>query len=129
MNAVIEEGKEHSETCIHRFGVHGLSRGRALGRAGQLTKMANQISIAEMVQGPPEGLDFTRRTSLDGKLVVEVISKGAAGSWQMSNRGETMVDDEFDFGFAVDWMCKDLAIVITQAKKRGAQLSLTVLVG
>ena len=90
--------------------------------------MANQISIAEMVQGPPEGRDFTRRTSLDGKLVVEVISKGAAGAWQMSNRGETMVDDEFDFGFAVDGMCKDLGIAITEAKRNGAQLSLTVLV-
>ena len=96
--------------------------------AGQLTKMANQICIAGTVQGLSEGLDFAVRAGLDGKRVVDVISKGAAGSWQMANRGATMVDDEFDFGFAVDWMCKDLGIALAEAGKNGARLPLTALV-
>ena len=96
--------------------------------AGQLTKMANQICIAGTVQGLSEGLDFAVRAGLDGKKVVEVISKGAAGSWQMANRGATMVDDQFDFGFAVDWMCKDLGIALAEAAGNGARLPLTALV-
>jgi len=96
--------------------------------AGQLTKMANQICIAGTVQGLAEGLNFAMRAGLDGKRVVEVISKGAAGSWQMENRGNTMVDDKFDFGFAVDWMCKDLDIALAEGLKNGGQLSLTALV-
>lgn len=96
--------------------------------AGQLTKMANQICIAGTVQGLSEGLDFAVRAGLDGKRVVDVISKGAAGSWQMANRGATMVDDEFDFGFAVDWMCKDLGIALAEAGKNKARLPVTALV-
>ncbi|MDH3535818.1 MAG: NAD(P)-dependent oxidoreductase [Gammaproteobacteria bacterium] len=93
--------------------------------AGQLTKMVNQICIAGLVQGLSEGLDFAQRAGLDGHKVVEVISKGAAGSWQMENRGDTMLDDKFDFGFAVDWMRKDLAICLEEAEKNGAQLPVT----
>ena len=82
---------------------------------GQLTKMVNQICIAGLVQGLSEGLDFAQRSGLDGHKVVDVISKGAAGSWQMENRGGTMLNDEFEFGFAVDWMRKDLGICIEEA--------------
>ncbi len=93
--------------------------------AGQLTKMVNQICIAGLVQGLSEGLDFATRAGLDGHKVVEVISKGAAGSWQMENRGDTMLRDEFEFGFAVDWMRKDLAICLEEAGKNGAELPIT----
>lgn len=93
--------------------------------AGQLTKMVNQICIAGLVQGLSEGLDFAQRAGLDGHKVVEVISKGAAGSWQMENRGDTMVDDQFEFGFAVDWMRKDLGICIEESKNNGAELAVT----
>src|SRR5690606_16500099 len=93
--------------------------------AGQLTKMVNQICIAGLVQGLAEGLNFAQRAGLDGMRVVEVISKGAAQSWQMENRGETMLDGKFDFGFAVDWMRKDLGICIDEAKKNGARLPVT----
>ena len=96
--------------------------------AGKLTKMANQICIADTVQGLSEGLDFAVRAGFDGKRVVDVISKGAAGSWQMANRGATMVDDEFDFGFAVDWMCKDLGAALAEAGKNVARLPVTALV-
>ena len=96
--------------------------------AGQLTKMANQICIAGLVQGLSEGLDFAVRAGLDGKQVVDVISKGAAGSWQMENRGNTMVDDKFDFGFAVDWMCKDLDIALAEGHKNGSHLPMTAVV-
>lgn len=96
--------------------------------AGQLTKMVNQICIAGLVQGLSEGLAFAQKAGLDGKAVVDVISKGAAGSWQMSNRGETMIDDKFDFGFAVDWMRKDLGICLSEAARNGADLSVTKLV-
>ena len=96
--------------------------------AGQLTKMANQICIAGLVEGLAEGLNFAQRAGLDGHKVVEVISKGAAGSWQMENRGDTMLDDKFDFGFAVDWMRKDLAICLEEAKKNGAELPITTIV-
>jgi 3-hydroxyisobutyrate dehydrogenase len=93
--------------------------------AGQLTKMVNQICIAGLVQGLSEGLNFALKAGLDAKLVLDVISKGAAQSWQMENRGKTMVDDKFDFGFAVDWMRKDLRICSETAKQNGAQLPIT----
>ena len=96
--------------------------------AGQLTKMVNQICIAGLVQGLSEGLDFAQRAGLDGHKVVEVISKGAAGSWQMENRGDTMLNDEFEFGFAVDWMRKDLGICLEEAEKNGAELPVTRIV-
>ncbi|MBM3534627.1 MAG: NAD(P)-dependent oxidoreductase [Alphaproteobacteria bacterium] len=96
--------------------------------AGQLCKMVNQICIAGVVQGLAEGLNFAVRSGLDAKKVVEVISKGAAQSWQMENRGNTMVDGKFDFGFAVDWMRKDLGICLTEAKRNGALLPMTALV-
>jgi 3-hydroxyisobutyrate dehydrogenase-like beta-hydroxyacid dehydrogenase len=96
--------------------------------AGQLTKMVNQICIAGLVQGLSEGLDFAQRAGLDGHKVVDVISKGAAGSWQMENRGNTMLNDEFEFGFAVDWMRKDLGICIEEAGKNGAELPITRIV-
>lgn len=96
--------------------------------AGQLTKMANQICIAGLVQGLSEGLNFAVRAGLDGKQVVDVISKGAAGSWQMENRGETMIDDQFEFGFAVDWMRKDLAMCLEEAQSNGAGLPVTATV-
>ncbi len=96
--------------------------------AGQLTKMVNQICIAGLVQGLSEGLDFAMRAGLDGHKVVEVISKGAAGSWQMENRGNTMLKDEFEFGFAVDWMRKDLGICIEEAERNGAELPVTRIV-
>jgi 3-hydroxyisobutyrate dehydrogenase-like beta-hydroxyacid dehydrogenase len=96
--------------------------------AGQLTKMVNQICIAGLVQGLSEGLNFAQRAGLDGHKVVDVISKGAAGSWQMENRGNTMLDDEFEFGFAVDWMRKDLAICLEEAERNGAELPITRIV-
>ncbi|NNK78786.1 MAG: NAD(P)-dependent oxidoreductase [Litoreibacter sp.] len=96
--------------------------------AGQLTKMVNQICIAGLVQGLSEGLHFAEKAGLDGKAVVEVISQGAAGSWQMSNRYETMLDDEFNHGFAVDWMRKDLDICLSTANENGASLPVTALV-
>ena len=95
---------------------------------GQLTKMVNQICIAGLVQGLSEGLNFATRAGLDAKLVLEVISKGAAQSWQMENRGHTMVDDQFDFGFAVDWMRKDLAICLAEGRASRARLPVTALV-
>ena len=96
--------------------------------SGQLTKMANQICIAGVVQGLAEALNLAERSGLDAKLVLEVISKGAAQSWQMENRGSTMADDEFEFGFAVDWMRKDLDICLAQGHRVGALLPLTALV-
>ena len=96
--------------------------------AGQLTKMVNQICIAGLVQALSEGLNFAQRAGLDGHKVLEVISKGAAGSWQMENRGDTMLDDEFDFGFAVDWMRKDLGICLQEAERNGADLPITRIV-
>lgn len=96
--------------------------------AGQLTKMVNQICIAGLVQGLSEGLHFAQKAGLDGKKVVDVISKGAAGSWQMENRGHTMLDDEFEFGFAVDWMRKDLGICLNEANNNGASLPLTAVI-
>ncbi len=95
---------------------------------GQLAKMVNQICIAGVVQGLAEGLHFAVRAGLDPAVVIESISKGAAQSWQMENRWRTMVDGEFDFGFAVDWMRKDLAIALGEAAQNGATLELTRLV-
>ena len=96
--------------------------------AGQLTKMVNQICIAGLVQALSEGLAFAQKAGIDAKLVLDVISKGAAQSWQMENRGTTMVDGKFDFGFAVDWMRKDLGICLDEAKRNGARLPVTALV-
>jgi len=96
--------------------------------SGQLTKMVNQICIAGLVQGLSEALNFAQSAGLDGEAVVEVISKGAAQSWQMENRHKTMLAGEFDYGFAVDWMRKDLAIVLAEAQRNGAQLPVTALV-
>ncbi len=96
--------------------------------AGQLTKMVNQICIAGLLQGLSEALEFGRRSGLNLDLVLETISRGAAGSWQMENRGSTMIRDEFDFGFAVDWMRKDLGIVIDEAGRLGASVQVTELV-
>ncbi|EBA17790.1 6-phosphogluconate dehydrogenase domain protein [Roseobacter sp. SK209-2-6] len=96
--------------------------------AGQLTKMCNQIAIAGLVQGLSEALHFAEKAGLDGRAVVEVISQGAAGSWQMANRHETMLVDHFDHGFAVDWMRKDLGICLSAADETGASLPVTALV-
>ncbi len=96
--------------------------------AGQKTKMVNQICVAGVVQGLAEGLAFALHAGLDGKRVVDVISKGAASSWQMENRGKTMVDGKFDFGFAVDLMRKDLRIAMEAARSNGAQLPATALI-
>ncbi|MEM7422371.1 MAG: NAD(P)-dependent oxidoreductase [Pseudomonadota bacterium] len=96
--------------------------------AGQLTKMVNQICIAGLVQGLSEGLNFALRAGLDGEAVIEAISAGAAGSWQMVNRHKTMIADEYEHGFAVDWMRKDLGIVLDEAKSNGARLPVTALV-
>ena len=96
--------------------------------AGQLTKMVNQICIAGLVQGLSEGIHFAEAAGLDGRLVIDVISKGAAQSWQMENRYETMLDRKFDHGFAVDWMRKDLGIVLDEAKRNKTSLPVTALV-
>ena len=95
---------------------------------GQLAKMVNQICIAGIVQGLSEGLHFAQRAGLDPAVVIESISKGAAQSWQMENRWQTMVNDEFEFGFAVDWMRKDLGIALDEARQNGARLEMTELV-
>ena len=107
--------------------------GRAVTRlgdsgAGQLAKMVNQISIAGLVQGLAEAIAFGERAGLDMPAVLEVIGKGAAQSWQLDNRGKTMVADQFDFGFAVDWMRKDLGLVLDEARRNGARLPVTALV-
>tara|TARA_R110002110_G_scaffold13078_3_gene62597 strand:+ start:765 stop:1703 length:939 start_codon:yes stop_codon:yes gene_type:complete len=96
--------------------------------AGQMTKMCNQIAIAGLVQGLSEAIHFAEKAGLDGRAVVEVISQGAAGSWQMANRHETMLDDEFEHGFAVDWMRKDLGICLSTADQIEASLPVTALV-
>lgn len=96
--------------------------------AGQLTKMVNQICIAGLLQGLSEGMNFGQRAGLDMEKVIDVISKGAAGSWQMENRGATMCKGEFDFGFAIDWMRKDLAICLSEARNNGARLPVTALI-
>ncbi len=96
--------------------------------AGQLTKMVNQICIAGLVQALSEGIAFAEKAKLDPLLVLDVISKGAAQSWQMENRGKTMTERKFEFGFAVDWMRKDLGICLDEAKRNGASLPVTALV-
>jgi 3-hydroxyisobutyrate dehydrogenase-like beta-hydroxyacid dehydrogenase len=96
--------------------------------AGQLTKMVNQICIAGLVQGLSEAIAFGQKAGLDMNLVLDVIGKGAAQSWQLDNRGKTMVADKFDFGFAVDWMRKDLGLVFDEAKRNGAVLPVTQMV-
>ena len=103
---------------------------KLLGGAGngQLAKMVNQICIAGLVQGLSEGINFGIKAGLNMEDVIEVISKGAAQSWQMENRYKTMIDDKFDFGFAVDWMRKDLKIAMDEAKNNGSLLPITELV-
>ena len=96
--------------------------------AGQLTKMVNQICIAGLLQGLSEGIHFAERAGLDVTAAMEVIAQGAAQSWQMNNRAQTMIKGEFDFGFAVDWMRKDLGIAIEAAQSVGAQVPVTQLV-
>jgi 3-hydroxyisobutyrate dehydrogenase/2-hydroxy-3-oxopropionate reductase len=96
--------------------------------AGQLAKMVNQICIAGLVQGLSEAVAFGQQAGLDMHQVLDVIGKGAAQSWQLDNRGKTMVDDKFEFGFAVDWMRKDLGLVLDEAKRNGARLPVTALV-
>ena len=96
--------------------------------SGQLTKMVNQICIAGLVQGLAEGLKFAGKAGLDPQAVIEVISKGAAQSWQMDNRHKTMIAGKFDFGFAVDWMRKDFAICLDESRRNGARLPVTALV-
>jgi 3-hydroxyisobutyrate dehydrogenase-like beta-hydroxyacid dehydrogenase len=96
--------------------------------SGQLAKMANQIAIAGLVQGLAEAINFGMKAGLDMEAVVEVISKGAAGSWQMENRHKTMIQGKFDFGFAADWMRKDLGICLVESRKNGAPLPVTALV-
>ncbi|GJD60987.1 NAD(P)-dependent oxidoreductase [Methylobacterium frigidaeris] len=96
--------------------------------AGQLAKMMNQICIAGLVQGLSEAVHFGKQAGLDIEAVLDVISKGAAGSWQMENRGKTMNEGKFDFGFAVDWMRKDLSIVLAEARRNKAKLPVTALV-
>ncbi len=108
----------YAKTC-RRMGESG---------SGQLTKMVNQIAIAGLLQGLSEALHFAEKAGLDGRAVVEVIGGGAAGSWQMLNRYETMLDDEFDHGFAVDWMRKDLGICLRTADENGTSLPVTALV-
>ena len=110
-----------------------LSFARAVTRvgpsgSGQLAKMVNQVAIVGMVQALAEALAFGKRAGLDMPLVLDVIGKGAAQSWQMDNRGKTMLEDKFDFGFAVDWMRKDLGLVLDEARRNGAQLPVTALV-
>ena len=96
--------------------------------AGQLTKMVNQICIAGLVQSLSEGIAFAEHAGLDPAKVIDVISKGAAQSWQMENRGATMIENRFDFGFAVDWMRKDLSIVLDEARRNGARVPVASLV-
>ncbi len=109
--------------CYSRFS-------KLLGPAGhgQLAKMVNQICIAGVVQGLAEGLNFAMQAGLEGEALIETLSKGAAGSWQMENRYQTMLQDQYEFGFAVDWMRKDLGIALAEAAKNGAELPVTALV-
>ncbi|HAT87325.1 NAD(P)-dependent oxidoreductase [Cohaesibacter gelatinilyticus] len=117
--AIFAQAKPAIECFARMVGLMGASG------AGQLTKMVNQICIAGLVQGLSEGVHFAQKAGLDVDAVVDVISKGAAGSWQMENRAGTMAKGEFDFGFAVDWMRKDLSIVLDEARNNGARLPVT----
>ncbi len=121
-----EDSYSTAETVIGAYAK--LCRRIGESGAGQMTKMCNQIAIAGLVQGLSEALHFAQKAGLDGQAVVEVISQGAAGSWQMSNRYETMLDDKFEHGFAVDWMRKDLGICLDTANENGASLPVTALV-
>ncbi|WP_276118126.1 NAD(P)-dependent oxidoreductase [Pararhizobium qamdonense] len=120
--AVFERAKPIIDAYARMVGLMGPAG------SGQLTKMVNQICIAGLVQGLAEGIHFGKRAGLDIEKVIEVISKGAAGSWQMENRHKTMNAGQYDFGFAVDWMRKDLGIVLTEARSNGAKLPVTALV-
>jgi len=120
--ATFEKAKPVIEAYARMVGLMGASG------AGQLTKMVNQICIAGLVQGLAEGIHFGKRAGLDIEQVVEVISKGAAGSWQMENRHKTMNEGKYDFGFAVDWMRKDLGICLAEADRNGAKLPVTALI-
>ncbi len=120
--ATFEQAKPVIEAFARMVGLMGPAG------AGQLTKMVNQICIAGLVQGLAEAIHFGKKAGLDIEKVVEVISKGAAGSWQMENRHKTMAVGKYDFGFAVDWMRKDLGIVLAEAKSNGATLPVTALV-
>ena len=117
---------ERARPAMERYGRAVTLMGPA--GSGQLTKMVNQICIAGLVQALSEGLEFAVRAGLDGRRVVEVVSKGAAQSWQMENRAATMLDGKFDFGFAIDWMRKDLGICLAEARRNGAQLPVTAIV-
>ncbi|MFC5585877.1 NAD(P)-dependent oxidoreductase [Nitratireductor kimnyeongensis] len=120
--AVFDKAKPVIETFARMVGLMGPAG------AGQLTKMINQICIAGLVQGLAEGIHFGQKAGLDIEKVVDVISKGAAGSWQMENRHKTMSEGKYDFGFAVDWMRKDLGICLAEADRNGASLPVTALV-
>ena len=109
----------HYARAVRRMGASG---------AGQLTKMVNQICIGGLLQSLSEALLFCEKAGLDGRDVIDVISKGAAQSWQMENRFETMIDNQFDFGFAVDWMVKDLDICLDEAKRNGTDLPITQII-
>ncbi len=117
--AIFDQAKPAIDCFARMVGLMGPSG------AGQLTKMVNQICIAGLVQGLSEGVHFAQKAGLDVDAVVDVISKGAAGSWQMENRASTMAKGEFEFGFAVDWMRKDLSIVLDEARSNGARLPVT----
>jgi len=121
-----EEDYERAKPLLDCYARKTLLMGEA--GSGQLTKMVNQICIAGLLQGLSEGLQFAVKSGLDARRVVEVISKGAAQSWQMDNRAETMLAGQFDFGFAVDWMRKDLGIALAEAERIGARLDVTALV-
>src|SRR5690606_12816697 len=121
-----EQAFARAEPVIRAFA----SSVKLLGPAGdgQLTKMVNQICITGLLQSLSEGIHFARCAGLDVEKVIDVISKGAASSWQMQNRWKTMRDGQFDFGFAVDWMRKDLGIAMEEARHNGADLSLTAII-
>jgi len=121
-----EDAYERAKPLLDCYAKKSLRMGEA--GSGQLTKMVNQICIAGLLQGLSEGLHFARKSGLDARRVVEVISQGAAQSWQMDNRAETMLAGVFDFGFAVDWMRKDLGIALAEAERIGATLEVTALV-
>ncbi|MGQ4877624.1 NAD(P)-dependent oxidoreductase [Billgrantia sp. LNSP4103-1] len=123
-------GEQAAFSCVEPILAHyarAVSRMGPVG-SGQLTKMVNQICIAGLVQGLAEGLHFAEQAGLDQQRVIDVISKGAAGSWQMENRHKTMIADEYEHGFAVDWMRKDLGICLEQARRLQARLPVTALV-
>ena len=121
-----QESYDKAEPVMSHYARHSQLLGKS--GSGQLAKMMNQICIAGIVQGLSEALHFGQRAGLDCNAVIDVISKGAAQSWQMENRASTMLSNTFDFGFAVDWMRKDLGIALDEARKNGSTLALTALV-